>query len=266
MSVQIPRDMPAIGRRHPSRSVKRLDGGARRFGKPTEGVDNRQPAKTGFVERYPRGELNLGFRSTFFDQGQYGFLVVNAHPSGADGSHVVVDLSGTHNPERFGADGDREELPVLPHQVEVMKRPEIRVASAIRFQRFYSVSHFIGEPLYEFVPLVGSCGERGVIPSDREIRFVLPTCAVAPTQGSRENIESGSEAVEISADLDIEYERQRLLYERYHHIIRGLRWLIFDDHVNVVVHPSAQPDLEGIEVGYGPVDVGLGFEEIGAHD
>jgi hypothetical protein len=108
----------------------------------------------GFANRYAEGMCNLGFRRTFADKRQYGF-VLSAHPPRRDRLNRP-----SRNPEGHWTRLYAEQPPMLAYDIEVMEGPQQFVSTFVWFQRFDNLSFGCGKPLYEFSALVIPCGKR----------------------------------------------------------------------------------------------------------
>jgi hypothetical protein len=150
---------------------------------------------------------------------------------------------------------------MLPDNVQIVQRAEemIPVLSSLRVQRFDDSSFLGGERLYEFVPFVSLPGEEDCLAGgDRKVSIVSKRLAVAVRQNARQDVEAASNGVEADASFDLECERERLFFRDYHHIIRNVSWLLSDSQVHIIAEPSIKLLLQKWEVGFGPIDRGLG--------
>lgn len=239
--------------------VEQLDDRVRRARELCQrGNDWLAKERTSFRDRYVGHELNIGVRRSLPEETDYGFLIC-AQPT----CDRVSGLEINNGSPPIESEGQRYDFgvyqpTVLPHDVELVERPERFVPSLIRFQRFDVRTFDLGERLYEFVAPVISSHERGGASGDRKVRVFVAHCAAARGERRGENIQAASDRVDISADLDVELARQRAFHERYHGIVSGWRWRIFDREIHVVCEPGIDPFLEGWELGYGPIDAGLG--------
>jgi len=63
----------------------------------------------------------------------------------------------------------------------------------------------------------------------------------------------------VGADLDIEGEGKRLFLDRHYEAVRVAQFQIFKSNLYVEFHPSFKALTERWEMGYGPVNAGLGL-------
>ena len=61
-------------------------------------------------------------------------------------------------------------------------------------------------------------------------------------------------SVDVCARFDDEAQRQKLVFYRYHHLIRGVALNVDNVGIDVVAQPVIDLGLEGWEVGYGPIN------------
>jgi len=201
----------------------------------------------GFAQAYLRGEINVGLRCTLGEETDFGFIISAARRPTDSGNDA---WSGVHGQQTL----------MLSHNVEHMKGVKQLIPSLVRFQLFDDISFRCGERLYEFTPLVVSPGEFLGAVGNREVSVVNKRLAVAVSERRSENVETASDRVEVSASFDLESQRQRLFFNRHEGIVRGMKWLLSDGHVQVLIKPNIKALLEGWELGFGPTDRGLGVE------
>ena len=207
----------------------------------------------GFLDRYRKGVSNMGLRCPFPDQSQYGF-VLSAQPSSLGVSRLDRH-PGHPGKDEGGLDADQPTM--LAQDVQFMEGPKFVVPTLIRFQRFDDVSFGLGKPLYEFSSLVVSPAEREFARSNRKIRVFAVRVAVAICKGGGEEIEGTANGVDIDSHLNVERERERFFFNRYHQIVRGLRVRLFDLGAYIEMDPGAEAMLQRWELGYGPVNARL---------
>ncbi len=224
---------------------------ARELVKRVKDVARRRHA--GFVKSYIGGELYFGLRRALPQAAEYGFIIgaVPFSPSGRD--KIALDAD-TRNCDRGGMGLDREQPLMLTFNVEIMEGPKGIVSSFVRLERFDEMSFGRGKPLYKFVPLVLPTRKDLGARDDGKIGLVWVRDVIAVGERRSEDVQAGSDAVDVGAHLDVERERKRLFFDRYNDIIRRLRIRVFNSHLNVVVDPTLEPLFEGWEVGYGPVN------------
>jgi hypothetical protein len=205
----------------------------------------------GFAKRYAEGICNLGFRRTFADKRQYGFIL-SAHPPRRDWLNRP-----SRNPEGHRSRLYANQPTMLAHDVEMMEGPQQFVPTFVWFQTFDNLSFGRGKPLYEFGSLVIPCGKSSGTVGDGEIRVFGLRHVVALGESCSEEIERAADGVDVGSDFDIEGERQRLFFDRYYHVMRGWRIRLFDTCADIEMEPGVDAIFEGFELGYGPVNACL---------
>lgn len=213
----------------------------------------------GLIERYNKGDLQMGVRYALADEANYGF-VIRADIGGRWKGDIIGRKTRSADCEPLGFRPDGEQAPVFPLNVEAMEGVKQLIPSTIRLQRFKEASFALGKPLYEFRSLVSFQGlEFGLAGADGEISLFGFRYVEAVSESRAEQIETASDGVEIGASLDAETERKRLLFHRYYDIVRRWRFCLFDSYAAIRVDPPGDPLLEGWELGYGPVNACLGI-------
>ena len=211
----------------------------------------------GFIQAYLHGELKLGVRRTFGEKPNHGFIVSAWPPTGNNRREGAFHFN-PNDAEIYRTNLDREEALMLSHNVEQMEGVKQFIPSIVRFQRFDDRAFPCGERLYEFTPLVAVAGEDGSTVDDGKISIVNKVLAVAVSERRSEDIEATSDSINVGTGLDLECQRQWRLLNSSDDIVRGIRWQLFDDHLNVFIEPSIKARFEGWELGYGPIDRGFG--------
>jgi hypothetical protein len=208
----------------------------------------------GFVKAYLCGELKLGMFHRLGNETDGGFVISALHPTRLDRgklAHLGVVSEVLRPNINF------QEPDMFSNDVKVMEGKEKPIASIVRFQAFDDTSLSIRERLYEFGTLVTTCGEEFFTLRDRKVCVINKVLAVTSSKRDGENIKTASNGVDVSSSLNLEVQRQRRFLDRYNDVIAGIRWQLFDDHVQVSVEPATKPLLESWEFGYGPIDRGL---------
>lgn len=204
-----------------------------------------------FIEAYISGEFKVGLRCTLGQAANYGFTLSAFRRTG--GSFETRPL-GVADPQGNGNDDNGEQPLVLADNVEQMEGVQKPIPSLVRSERFYDLSYIGGEGLYEFVPLVIAPFKVIETGRHRKVSIVKKRWAVAHGQGGGKNIEAAPNSIDVRPGFDVEAEGKRLFFERYHLVVRNVRWKIFNTHIDVSVEPTIQSLTEGWEMGYGPVD------------
>jgi hypothetical protein len=193
----------------------------------------------------------------FRDFRDFGFLVCADIPVRREHDGAWEGLLHKE-PEAVWMEAGSNQPSVLSHNVKIMEGPEKGVPSVIRFQRFDKLSIGTGKRLYEFGSLVIPCDETGAAFCDRK-RDVLgsPRYAVAIGECSSEDIKATADRVDVSASFHIEKARKRCLLAYQKLLVRYMRAWIYDGYFRVFVPPEIESLIEGLEMGYGPIDAGL---------
>ena len=211
----------------------------------------------GFINRYERGEINIGLWCPFRQQSENGFVI---HAKGTEWSWQGNKIStGTPVNYRGAAQPGlhSEQAPVLAYDVEVMENPKRIVPSLVRLQRFDNRLFGRGQSLYEFIPFVVASAKGIDAACDGEISVVGVRYAVAVSERCSQNIETAPYGVEVGANLDLCRDGQWFPFENYEDVIRGVRTCIFESHIEISIDPAIGPFFEGWKIGHGPVDCGL---------
>lgn len=146
----------------------------------------------------------------------------------------------------------------LPHGIEKI------ISSLIRFEIFYDVSFGLGQPLFA---LDSSYRIETTLPGleDRKVSICARTFAVADREGCGQQVKTGVDSVDDNADLDAERERKRCFFDSYDKLIASLRIALADNAIWLATLPLNEALLKDWDVGFGPLDSGLGVQEIIAH-
>lgn len=247
------RDRPWHNSSFPSGDVEQLDDRIREARELAERCNDADPVHVGrFIDAYASGEIQLGIRCALSEKTQYGFLIGAAHVRNRKGRKVPNGIP-SHTQSR-GVNLHREQSYMLSNNVEVMEGVKGFITSFVRFQRYDNVAFLGGEGLYEFMPFVVPISEGLMAGGNRKVSIVNKRWAVALSKGCGKNVEAASNGIDVSANLDLECERERFFLRSNNEIVRNIRWQLFDTYIHICVEPSVQPRLEGWEFGYGPVD------------
>lgn len=220
----------------------------------------------GFVQAYLRGEFNLGLLYTLGDETNYGFIWSAAHVAWAgNGGEGFRGVSPARDFNQSRMDIDGYQSLMLSDNVEPMEGVKKVIPSLIRFKRFDDSSFLGGEGLYKFRPFEALASSEGVHKlgvgrRNGKVCVINERMAVAVCQGASENVKAASDSIDVGPRLNLECERQRLFFDRHHHVVRNIFWLFSDGYVYVTLKPSIGSLPEGWEFDYGPVDRGLSVE------
>lgn len=212
--------------------------------------------KVGFIDRYLRGELNIGLWAPLGDQPYNGFVVSVREPRRNGGD--IGGGTNTLNTKASGDDFGIEASEVFSTDIELMEEPQKVVPSLVRFERFYNPSFGIGESLYEFAPLDSlKCDGVG---SNGEVHLVFSHLVAAKPfkEAVCQHIKGATNGVDIDSKFDVEPQGEVFSAEDCQNIVLNMRLRLFDTRVEVIFHPSVELLLKGWEIGYGPVNSGLG--------
>jgi len=205
-----------------------------------------------FVERYIRENFHIIVRYTLPNESQYGFILYR------DGFRGWPEVGDSPKLQASRKVNDREKPTVLAHDVELMERPQHRVPSLIRLQRFQDAAFSTRKPLYEIRPLISlPRAKKGLAGDDRKIRVFGIRYAEPVVERSSENVETATNGVDISADFDQEFERKRCFLDCHDEPVRRIRIKVDGAGLDVQLEPSIEATLEGWELGYGPINASL---------
>jgi hypothetical protein len=242
-------EISGAGRQLP---VESLDNRFGETGKIVQGSDHWFSIRVpDFCDRYAKGLCNLGFRRTFADERQYGFLAGSQPPS-RDWLNPIPAY-----PEGHGHRLYTDQSAMLTYDVQIMEGPKQSIPTFVWFQIFDNRSFGRGKPLYEFASLIVASREGGRTFGDGEIRVFGLRHAVTLGERGGQKIESTSNSIDVRTDLDIEFERQRLVFDRYYDIMRSWRISLFDGCAHIEMEPGVDALFEGFELGYGPINACL---------
>ncbi len=244
----------------PSGGVEPRDNGLRHKSELAQGDQNRLAGHKSFIDRYKRGDLHFGVRKTFKGGRNYGFIA-SVNPSGSNCADTGADAA-----ECCWLDFDVEHPPMFSHDVGLMKGPQKRIASIIRFQVFEDRFFSGGEPLYAFEAAKGvHKALRGSVNGKVGFRHLRYAVAIAYEQSRGEQVQAASDDVDERANFNVEAARQRDFWERYYQVVRGWGWRLSNFNVDVFADPVVDLILEGWEFAYGPVNASLGVEKVVPH-
>ena len=216
----------------------------------------------GFMDRYALRDFQIVCRPiswrSLFEGAQYGLVISRQNPRIEIGDESVAGkVSG--NGEAGGPHDDFQQSLMFPLDVELMKEPKTIIPSFVRLQRLDNCSFGLRERIYKLFPLKLGVNKGRVAPSYGKIDIVQPRYVVPFRQSAREQVETTSDGIEVGPELDMKGERERLLLTSYYGIVSGWRWLVFDNHIHIVVQPSGHSVSEVWELGFGPINACLSF-------
>jgi hypothetical protein len=255
--------VPLLLRPHVALAVKQRDHRASEARQLTEHWNDWfADSQKSLIERYVDGQLHIGLRRALWDETEWGFVIRRCD----EGDRLKGNPSRPLEGYLTGVVDDKEQPAMLAHDVELVESPERRISSLVWLQRFKDATFSGGKPLYEFGTLIAPRAEDGFANSNRKIRVFWLRYAEAIGKGRGENIETAADCVDVAADLDNERKGKRLFFDRYYHLMLGVRLKINHVGIDVSFQPGIDATLEGWEVGHGPINAGLGVQEISAHE
>jgi hypothetical protein len=196
------------------------------------------------------GDINIGLRRASRDEPQYGFIINRCDKR----NWFEAETRGPSDGYRTGVYINGKQPSVLSNDIQLAESPERWIPSLIRFQVFDKAAFVVGKCLYEFGSLVPTFPISRQTGSDGKLNLFIPSYAETACQRRGENIEAASDGVDVGARFDDEAERQKLFFDRYHHLIRGVALNVDNVGIDVVAQPGIDLGLEGWEVGYGPIN------------
>jgi hypothetical protein len=216
----------------------------------------------GLIDRYDRSELDLIARpfNTFEQPAQYCF-VVSRLPRFERGFETASACAIGHRKPRCEQENAQQPV-MLSLNVELMQEPKrLSVPSWIWFERFELCTFGLRESIYKFPPFLFSCSKLRLTSSSRKIDIVHPRylSRISTRNRDRQDVEAAPDRGEIGPELDVERQGERLFFERYHKIVSGWIWRVFDSHIEVGVQPLSESGVERWELGYGPINACLSF-------
>jgi hypothetical protein len=147
---------------------------------------------------------------------------------------------------------------VLSSDVELVECEQGIIPSRIRLQRFEDVSGVGREGLYQFITFESPLGKLGGVGGDRKIHFMPPKYRVALGNRHGEQVEATADTIDDSTRLGVEDGWKGLNITELNEVLSHLRVSLSDETIMFVVDPGFEPLFECWDMGYGPVDTGLG--------
>lgn len=238
------------------RDVKGGDNGSRDVRERLDGWnDGLPPQVSSLSERYMCGVINLGCLRPFEEQSQYGFTISRIHETCGNGYPDLAQSQSAYM-RHAGTDVGGEQPFVFPLDIELVASPNILVPSLVRLERFYDVPIGAGDAAYKFDALVISSRKIISTVSNGEVEVIRTQDHFATPDSACENVQTATDGVDVGPRLHAEKARKLAFWNRYHGIVRGWRWYISDEYINVQVQPEFDARAEGWEFGYGPLDRG----------
>jgi hypothetical protein len=212
--------------------------------------------RASFIERYIQLKSNLAIRLVG-RRGQNPGFVIEADLAGDIGlGQPRIELHPARNHE------DIEQSSVFPGQIKGMQGEEQVIPSRIRQQTFDDPLIASGDPLYLFESWIqlptGRGQEGGMVFPDGKIGTFRIREAIARSQGARQQIQTTSDAVNYRPSLRVNDGIERLDITQAVNLFSGLTIGINSDGIGFVTHPAIDTFFQNWELGYGPVDCGIG--------
>ncbi|MGC1368867.1 MAG: hypothetical protein WA831_03380 [Methylovirgula sp.] len=203
------------------------------------------------MDNYKRGYLKLGVASGLGKKSKCGFTV---------GTHICGDrnipFAGSAfeaNTESCGSAIDVQKSAVLSQNIQLVQSPEGVIPSTVRFERFDYLTLGWGESFYELYPLVVLAEKGDFALGDWKVDVLTFSHPVALSERGGENIQGTANCVDIGSGFDVEREWERLFLESYDKIVRGIFFELTDTYLKASFDPSIYACVEGLEIGFGPV-------------
>lgn len=224
--------------------------------------DTDRQSERGFIDRYALRDFEIICRPVM--NGPVGkrseeCLVVCRNDQSAKFWSESLTRKTWRDTKACGIQDNLKEPMVFPLDVELMKEPKTFIPSLVRLQRFDESSFRLGEPIYKIMSLILARSESTQTLGYREPRVFGIDYMVPSRERDGQNIQTASESIEVSPELNIEGERERLLLDDYQRIVSGWRWQLFDNHLHVSGKPGIEVGPESWEFGYGPINACLSF-------
>jgi hypothetical protein len=157
-------------------------------------------------------------------------------------------------PRRGNPRADRNEPFVLAQDVELVQRPQIRVASLVWLERFDRRSLAAGKPLFAFDTrdhvLFG--------PKNWKVRLLTRFYAVSYCERSADEIKRAASGIDDRASIADHERIDRALLVSYQNFISGVRIRLHDKLVWAVPLPGKEALLQDWDLGYGSINRRLG--------
>jgi hypothetical protein len=207
------------------------------------------------IERYVKGDLNIACIFVGVGRRHYG-VVLKACPNATKFDPTPSGCASDHNELRRGRDSDQ--APVLPQYVEIVESDEHGVIpSTPRFQIFDECLISSGKPLYRFTSRVFPMEELIAAGANGKTSIFWCRMAVALGEGVYENVQAAADCVNDEPNLGVNDGRRQLNIAKANNLLAHLRAKFFGETIRGVLTPGYEPPLQRIELGFGPVNIGL---------
>jgi hypothetical protein len=206
------------------------------------------------AEKYIRGKINLVVRPAG-NPAQDG-IVFQAHPFFREigVERCRSSLSNILFGE-FGAHIDKS--PVLAHNVQSVESKEFGgfIPSVVWLERFNNCYVGARKPLYLFNSRIEVIGGRF---ADGEISIFWRHMAVALGKRDRHEVQGTSNTMDHGAYFGVDDKRGWISDTEFNSVLAALRVEFVECGVRARFEPSFKSAFDTWELGYGPVDCGLG--------
>jgi hypothetical protein len=213
----------------------------------------------GFVERYIQGHVNIALRRTQRAKGDYSLILESGptRPAGKAGCGGIP----------FNAYASRRYVHtnqslMLSDDIELMESEEFVIPSRVRLQRFDDSSFALSEPLFAFASMYSMDGIHeviGVVP-DWKVRVSGWRFAIAPGEGSAQQIEAAANAVEHNPDFCIDNWREGFHICKDENNSFSIGAKLFNDSIWFTCPEGLDSFLQRWQLGLGPIDSGISVD------
>lgn len=219
-------------------------------------------AKARFVERYLQGDLGRNERRSCGEAEDYGLVFVVA-PNGPHSRkvHRQGDLSWPWS--------DFDQPLMLSQNVELVQGIKMPVTSEVWLQRFDRRNFGLRKPLFAFDTFLYPTHLALKVPRELpngEVGILARLHAVPARERCRKQVESAAHCIDDRADLSVDdrIEESEAIRDQQD-LARTLRIRLSDDRIWASADIGDDALFKNWDMGYGPVECGLGVYEIAAH-
>jgi len=164
-----------------------------------------------------------------------------------------------------GARSDFDEFPVLPFKVQVVQQVDRVVPSFVRSHVFDRGGFRFRKPVFRFVLFDGP-QKIGGVGCNWKIRTAIDYHAVALDQSGEQQIETCAQRIDDGAHLGIENRIGWAKTVKDHQDVAALiRVRLHDDVIWAAPQVGHESPFEAWDLGYGPVNSGLGIKKVVTH-
>lgn len=211
--------------------------------------------RAGVLESYLQGNVEIVLRRIDVGGRHYG-LVFKACPSRGENESLVDDLGCDTKTRRQR--GNVDQAPVLPLNVQCVEGPQGIIPSVPRLQLLNSRLIRVGQKLYLFTSRVLTREKRALILANGELGIFWTRVAISDSQPVGQQVKGASDAVEDCSRLGVEDCGEFFGDLEPNQFFANLRVIVSYEGVRATLAPGFGMKTEGFELGYGPVNSGLG--------